>query len=60
MYSINGRKKENKEQANKKTTPEVKTLLCDECGFTEAGRFKEFGELFNCSKCGSDNVHFTE
>ncbi|MBV5347772.1 hypothetical protein JZU46_06125 [bacterium] len=60
MYSANGRKNDNKEKASKTTTPTVKKLLCDDCGFTEAGRFKEFGEIFNCSRCNSEHVHFVD
>lgn len=57
MYSINGRKKDEK-KVKASTEREVSKLICDECHYIEAGRFKEFGEVFVCSNCGSENVHF--
>lgn len=56
MYSINGRKKDKKETATVST--KVTKLTCDDCGYIELGKFKEFGEVAVCSQCGSENVEF--
>ena len=57
MYSTNGRKgNSSKETASNKN--KISNLVCDECGYIEKGRFKEFGEVYTCAVCGSEKTHF--
>lgn len=57
MYSANGRKGgPTRETASEKN--KISKLICDECGYIEKGRFKEFGELYVCTVCGSEKTHF--
>jgi hypothetical protein len=57
MYSANGRKKENKENA-KEPKHFSSSMVCNKCGFIEENRNAIFGEKSMCNSCTSTDVRF--
>ncbi len=57
MYSTNGRKKSNKEEAKKPKSFKC-SMVCNKCGFIEEDRSSVFGEKALCNKCASNDISF--